>query len=728
MVSLFIQRRKIGNVTISRQTEMPVASSAQNKRAILKLSSNKEHKPSKPQSLTTIELRIRENHSPTMVDNIINDRTLTKKLIDGAWTLFCTVCKTVITAQKNKVREHLSTSSIPKGHQHRFKVYNEANQSYNVFTGRLTTWLQKQIVEQTRCIRGVSTINHELRADLVKTMLACGIPRNKIDQPGMKSFISRWIPDNKITASNHLDVYIDFLKQNEEESIKDIIKKCNICTVIFDGTSRVDEVFAVVLRFITNEFKIVQKLVSLRRYDSAKNHEQLANCIHNELIRYGLKPEQIVCYQKDRAAVNDAAILLLSSMYVYALNLHCISHTLCHVGEHLHSLNNIVKELLSLIKSMLNQNSGCNKASTRWKSVFGDSWKNPGNTRWWSTYETIMFINLNWDKFLAFVNLIEDDWDVLDNYDNNFELVKLSGKRLSKIRSLLNTESQKAYMKLELNVISILAKPLIEGTYILEGDSVTSFVTYDVLYNCYIHLQRHCDIKITSWKSIPKDLKDAIKESIGKMLSIYDGDDNHGYKKQLRLEHVERVKSIGDRALKYFKKTIYDFDEADKKSKLYDDIQVYKICKLFDPIALRSELDKPNWRMVQNMMKEVWDSDIRKKKKAPLFSQEDLQLMGDEWDRYIRKVNQIQPNEKDYDPTYRMQIAVQFWRDANTSMLIQLRKFAMYCALMPASSGAAERVFSILKNSLSMVQMHSTYDDSTELTVMTQYNGYNGND
>ena len=149
---------------------------------------------------------------------------------------------------------------------------------------------------------------------------------------------------------------------------------------------------------------------------------------------------------------------------------------------------------------------------------------------------------------------------------------------------------------------------------------------------------------------------------------------------------------------------------------------------MFDPIALRSELDKPNWRMVQNMMKEVWDSDIRKKKKAPLFSQEDLQLMGDEWDRYILKVNQIQPNEKDYDPTYRMQIAVQFWRDANTSMLIQLRKFAMYCALMPASSGAAERVFSILKNSLSMVQMHSTYDDSTELTVMTQYNGYNGND
>ena len=78
---------------------MPVASSAQNKRAILKLSSNKEHKPSKPQNLTTIELRIRENHSPTMVDNIINDRTLTKKLINGAWTLFCTVCKTVITAQ-----------------------------------------------------------------------------------------------------------------------------------------------------------------------------------------------------------------------------------------------------------------------------------------------------------------------------------------------------------------------------------------------------------------------------------------------------------------------------------------------------------------------------------------------------------------------------------------------------------------------------------------------------
>ena len=46
-------------------------------------------------------------------------------------------------------------------------------------------------------------------------------------------------------------------------------------TVIFDGSTSVDEVLTVILRYTTPEFNIVQELAHLGKYEKLKNHEQV---------------------------------------------------------------------------------------------------------------------------------------------------------------------------------------------------------------------------------------------------------------------------------------------------------------------------------------------------------------------------------------------------------------------------------------------------------------------
>ena len=95
--------------------------------------------------------------------------------------------------------------------------------------------------------------------------------------------------------------------------------------------------------------------------------------------------------------------------------------------------------------------------------------------------------------------------------------------------------------------------------------------------------------------------------------------------------------------------------------------------------------------------------------------------MSKEWSVYLQLVSRVQTNEEDGSPNYRMEVALDWWRNADANRLPNLCKFARYCINLVSSSGAAERVFSRLKN-YSMVQMKSSYEDVTELQVMSQFN------
>ena len=83
------------------------------------------------------------------------------------------------------------------------------------------------------------------------------------------------ISGRSLTDSSHMRSYIPLIADVEIDRIRDSLKDAKEVTVIFDGSTRVDEVLAVIFRYTTKEFNIVQDLAHLGKYEKLKNHEQV---------------------------------------------------------------------------------------------------------------------------------------------------------------------------------------------------------------------------------------------------------------------------------------------------------------------------------------------------------------------------------------------------------------------------------------------------------------------
>ena len=106
------------------------------------------------------------------------------------------------------------------------------------------------------------------------------------------------------------------------------------------------------------------------------------------------------------------------------------------------------------------------------------------------------------------------------------------------------------------------------------------------------------------------------------------------------------------------------------------------------------------------------------------FTLSDVDKMGGEWYLYKRLVNEFEvvPSEIKFD--VQMERCTKFW-SLYHEILPNLANFTRYCMTMTPSSAAAERVFSMLKNSFTIGQMRQSLEDYTEGSVMMQYNKKN---
>ena len=94
---------------------------------------------------------------------------------------------------------------------------------------------------------------------IMKNFLKNGTPLLKID--GFRAYFED-ILGMSMTASTHMRQLLPSLLEQEIENIKQEVSR-HLFTVIFDGTTRIGEVFAIVFRYVTNDFVITKRLVEL---------------------------------------------------------------------------------------------------------------------------------------------------------------------------------------------------------------------------------------------------------------------------------------------------------------------------------------------------------------------------------------------------------------------------------------------------------------------------------
>jgi hypothetical protein len=214
--------------------------------------------------------------------------------------LFCTACREELALT---IKTHITTGDK---HQ-RAKKRLESKESVD----RDLTDLLKSYDKEVQ-----PTVSMEVRVYVVEQFLQAGIPLTKIDS------LRGLLEENalKLTHSSHLADYIPPLLKKEKQGIREEIQDEDV-SVIFDGTTRLGEALAIVVRFCTG-WTIKQKLVRLSMLAKSLCGEEIAREILTVLsTELGIPGNHLLAVMRDRASVNNVAVSCLSIMYPAVLDI-----------------------------------------------------------------------------------------------------------------------------------------------------------------------------------------------------------------------------------------------------------------------------------------------------------------------------------------------------------------------------------------------------------------------
>ena len=172
----------------------------------------------------------------------------------SAGKLYCTACNLTISIKHSIVKAHVNSQRHVQGKESkkRAKLHQQAiTISWKKFSSESTSDLAGSGLSQA--------VSEDVvrRANVVETFLKAGIPLSKVDylRPLLESGYGR------LTYSTHMAQLIPFLHCKEEDELKKEISGAPYVAVIFDGTSRLGEALAVVLRYVDADLKIHQRFV-----------------------------------------------------------------------------------------------------------------------------------------------------------------------------------------------------------------------------------------------------------------------------------------------------------------------------------------------------------------------------------------------------------------------------------------------------------------------------------
>ena len=110
----------------------------------------------------------------------------------------------------------------------------------------------KDLLGKTRERAKGSTLPEDMRLyryDLVEAFLKAGIPLSKVDS--LLQFLEKY--GHRLTSRTHLAEFIPLIRQKEIDSLKSEIAANSAFSVIFDGSTRLGEALAIIVRFIERE-------------------------------------------------------------------------------------------------------------------------------------------------------------------------------------------------------------------------------------------------------------------------------------------------------------------------------------------------------------------------------------------------------------------------------------------------------------------------------------------
>lgn len=138
-------------------------------------------------------------------------------------------------------------------------------------------------------------------------------------------------------------------------------------SVIFDGSTRIGEAIAIILRFINDDWMMTQRLIRIDICSKSVNSEELARVLNEALcVEFGIKVNCLLAAMRGQAALDQIAFI-----FPKMLNIVCFSHTLNNVVKHLE-----IPTLLEFGNLWVRLFSHSHKAKLAWQDLAEIVWRN----------------------------------------------------------------------------------------------------------------------------------------------------------------------------------------------------------------------------------------------------------------------------------------------------------------------------------------------------------------
>ena len=362
--------------------------------------------------------------------------------------LRCDACKETLSKKKSTVLKHINSVK-----------HNDAKRAIQNSKKRDQSLLKFLRTNDKKDNPKGETLPEDMRLfrfDLVETFLSAGIPLSKIDL--LRPFLEKY--GHRLTAHGNLSQLIPSIIEKEKETLKTEFEQVDGWSVIFDGSTRLGEALAIVVRFVDSEWNVQQRLIKLQVLAKSLKADELAQCLIQSLaVEYTIRPGILLAAMKDGAAVNHAALEQVKFFFPHVQEITCFSHTIDNVGKHFEF--RILDRFSQLWVSMFSHSAAVRLA---WKTRTGTAMKTYSKTRWWSKWEVMKQVLEYFGDVVPFLRENEQD--------------DLAPATRGELLNIFRNEADAKDLELELAALVDGGSHFVAATYYLEGDGPLIFGCY----------------------------------------------------------------------------------------------------------------------------------------------------------------------------------------------------------------------------------------------------------
>ena len=366
-----------------------------------------------------------------------------------AGKLFCSCCREELPTMKSSIAAHVKSAEHLKSKE------KQAQRKDDTLT--ISDYLKNYVSQYHPSGENLPESTRLYRLRVTHCLVEAGIPLYKITG-SFRDLLEE--NGHRLTAGSHLSECIPVVHSMYVKQVSAELEGVPV-SIIFDGSTRLGEAFALVVRFVTTDLKICQQLLSLKCVAKSMSASDVSGLLVDVLMEnFHLSRRNIFAAMRDGASVNVAAQANLKQVFPTIIDITCFSHTLDRAGQYFNTPN-----ATEFVNSWISLFAYSFKARLAFKEKTGMNPKLLSKTRWWSRWEVIKQI----------VELFPDVHGFIASR------TEISPATVRKLLAMLDAPQLRALVQVEMAAVVDAGELIVKATYDLEGDGPLALVAYKII-------------------------------------------------------------------------------------------------------------------------------------------------------------------------------------------------------------------------------------------------------